>query len=236
MIGVTLGVGSYRPLAEHAAGDMVLAIVGMCQAAGWNLAATAQLANVAAGVEVQRRGVAAVSWEDIHRELTVNAPPSKVVTLAQLIPLAAKYRESGKRIVLTNGCFDLLHVGHVTFLEEAAKRGDVLVVAVNSDATVTRLKGPARPVIAQSDRVTQLAALACVDHVLVFEEDTPHRLLEQLRPDVLIKGGTTPLVVGREVVEAYGGEVCVTKPVRDYSTTRLVRRIRELETARMGCR
>ena len=130
------------------AGDMVLAIVGVCQAAGWNLVATAQLANVAAGVEVQRRGVAAVSWEDIHRELTDSAPQSKVVTLAQLIPLAAKYRENGKRMVLTNGCFDLLHVGHVTFLEEAAKRGDVLVVAVNSDAAVTRLKGPADPLLA----------------------------------------------------------------------------------------
>jgi D-beta-D-heptose 7-phosphate kinase/D-beta-D-heptose 1-phosphate adenosyltransferase len=142
--------------------------------------------------------------------------------------LAAGYRREGQTVVLTNGCFDLLHVGHVTYLEQAATLGDVLVVAVNSDASVRRLsKGPDRPIVPQADRAAMLAALSCVDHVLIFEEDTPHRLLEAIRPDVLVKGGTYTVeqVVGREIVERYGGRVCVTGVQPGVSTTRLVAEI-----------
>jgi D-beta-D-heptose 7-phosphate kinase/D-beta-D-heptose 1-phosphate adenosyltransferase len=136
-------------------------------------------------------------------------------------------RQLGKRIVFTNGCFDLLHVGHVTYLAEAAACGDVLVVGVNSDNSVRQLKGSGRPVIGEADRAALLAALACVDAVVVFEDSTPHRLLELLRPDVLIKGGTysPDEVVGREVVAAYGGEIRVAGMVDGISTTKIVESI-----------
>jgi D-beta-D-heptose 7-phosphate kinase/D-beta-D-heptose 1-phosphate adenosyltransferase len=137
---------------------------------------------------------------------------------------AAAYRRAGRTLVFTNGCFDLLHAGHAAYLREARLLGDVLVVAVNSDASVRRLKGPGRPVIGQADRAALVAALQCVDHVLVFDDDTPHRLLRLLRPDVLVKGGTYAVaqVVGREVVEAYGGRVCVTGRLDGLSTTRII--------------
>jgi rfaE bifunctional protein nucleotidyltransferase chain/domain len=151
----------------------------------------------------------------------------KIATLPQLASRVAGYRTAGKSIVFTNGCFDLLHVGHVTYLQEAAEFGDILIVAINSDAGVRRLKGPQRPVIAESDRAAMLASLACVDHVLIFDEDTPHRLLDCLRPDILVKGGTTQEVIGREVVEAYGGRVCTTRAVAASSTTEIVEGIQK---------
>jgi rfaE bifunctional protein nucleotidyltransferase chain/domain len=155
---------------------------------------------------------------------------TKVVTPDEMAALAAAYRREGKTVVFTNGCFDLLHVGHVTYLEEAGTLGDVLVVAVNSDASVRRLgKGPERPIVPEADRAAMLAALACVDHVLIFEQATPHRLLEAIRPDVLVKGGTYTVeqVVGHEIVERYGGRVCVTGAQPGVSTTQLVGRIRK---------
>jgi D-beta-D-heptose 7-phosphate kinase/D-beta-D-heptose 1-phosphate adenosyltransferase len=141
--------------------------------------------------------------------------------------LVQSYRAQKKRIVFTNGCFDLLHVGHVTYLQEAARLGDLLIVAINADSTVRKLKGADRPVIAQEQRAAMLAALSCVTHVVVFEEPTPHALLQALRPDVLVKGGTytTDEVVGHEIVEAYGGTVCVTGMTPGVSTTQLVQRI-----------
>ena len=139
--------------------------------------------------------------------------------------MADEYRQDGKTIVFTNGCFDLLHVGHTSMLEEAAEHGDVLIVAINSDASVRRLKGDTRPIIGEQDRAKLLAALACVDHVLIFYEDTPHRPLAAIRPDVLVKGGTTPDIVGREIVESYGGRVERTAEIEDTSTTTLVSRI-----------
>jgi D-beta-D-heptose 7-phosphate kinase/D-beta-D-heptose 1-phosphate adenosyltransferase len=127
--------------------------------------------------------------------------------------------------VFTNGCFDLLHVGHVSYLEEAAAMGDLLVVGLNSDSSVRNLKGPDRPVIAEGDRAAMLAAMQCVDAVVIFDDATPHRLLHALRPDVLVKGGTytTDEVVGREIVLAYGGEIHVTNVVDGISTTQIVR-------------
>jgi len=212
------------------AGDMVLAMLGLTQAAGMPLAASIRLANVAAGIEVQRLGVAAVSRGEIQTELLRASvfSPKKLVTLDEMALLAESYRVAGRTIVLTNGCFDLLHVGHATYLEEASRLGDVLVVAVNSDRSVRELKGPDRPVIPEHDRAALLAALEVVDHVLVFDEDTPHQLLRRLRPDVLVKGGTYTAaeVVGREVVAGYGGRVCVTAQVESVSTTRILASVR----------
>ena len=140
--------------------------------------------------------------------------------------LANQYRESGSKIVFTNGCFDLLHVGHVSMLEASASLGYVLFVAINSDASVRRLKGPDRPIIAEQDRANMLAALSCVDHVLIFDDATAHRLLEAIRPDILVKGGTTSDIVGREIVERYGGRVDRTAINGDWSTTGLVKRLK----------
>lgn len=211
------------------AGDMVLAMLGLAVAGGLPLDDAARLANVAAGLEVERFGVSVVHRDELRRELARGAHPTATKRLprADLAQEIAARRARGERIVFTNGCFDLLHVGHVTYLEQAAALGDVLIVGVNSDASVRRLKGPQRPVIDETDRAAMLAALACVDYVTVFDEDTPHALLHALRPDVLVKGGTytREQVVGHEVVEAYGGEVHVVGVVDGVSTTRILESI-----------
>ncbi len=218
------------------AGDMVAAMVSLCLANGLPVVDAVQLANIAAGLEVEQLGVVPIELPQIRARLQIahsdvenphsTVPAAKpIVSLDEAIALAASYRAQGKRIVFTNGCFDLLHVGHVGYLQEAARLGDVLIVAVNSDAGVRRLKGPDRPVIGERDRAAMLASLACVDHVLIFDDDTPHELLRQLRPDVLVKGGTTAEVIGREVVEAYGGRVCTTAAAVGTSTTDLITRL-----------
>ena len=143
----------------------------------------------------------------------------KILELPRLIEQIARHRVRGDTIVLTNGCFDLFHAGHLVSLEEARALGDVLVVAVNSDVSVQRLKGPARPIVPEGERVRILAGLTCVDYTVIFDEDTPHALLTAIRPDVLAKGGTTPEVVGREIVEAYGGRVVRTGTLSSLSTT-----------------
>ncbi len=135
----------------------------------------------------------------------------------------------GARVVFTNGCFDLLHPGHVGYLEAARALGNALIIGVNTDASVTRLlKGPGRPVTSEWDRARVLAALACVDRVVLFDEDTPLELITTLRPDILVKGGDYKLdeIVGREVVEARGGRVLALPFVEGYSTTELLERIR----------
>ena len=221
------------------AGDMVLAAVGLGLAAGTPLADSVRLANVAAGLEVQRLGVAAVSRAEIQDELAGAGTRSanKLVTLDQMTDLARAYRRDGKRLVFTNGCFDLLHVGHARYLQEAARLGDVLVVAVNGDQSVRRQKGSHRPVINQQDRAALLSALGCVDHVLIFDAHTPHELLRRIRPDVLVKGGTytTGQVVGREIVESQGGRVCVTGQTDGVSTSKILASIHESAKPYRGC-
>lgn len=145
----------------------------------------------------------------------------------------AAWRAAGARVVFTNGVFDLLHRGHAEYLAEARALGDRLVVGVNSDASVRRLKGASRPIVAAADRVALLEALACVDLAIVFEEDTPLALIEEVRPDVLVKGGDWPIekIVGREFVEARGGRV-LSVPLRSgFGTTQLVERIRAGKSA-----
>ena len=211
------------------AGDMVLAMIGVALAGGTTAAQAIELGNVAAGLEVAKVGVAIVERSEIRSVLVSREASSvgKIVSLPQMVAAAEAHRAVGHRLVLTNGCFDLLHVGHASYLEQARRLGDQLVVAINSDASVRRLKGETRPVIRQADRAAMLAALAVVDYVLVFDEDTPHELLRQIRPDVLVKGGTyTPdQVVGHEVVEAYGGQVAVTGAIDGVSTTNILQSI-----------
>ncbi len=208
------------------AGDMVMAMVGLCLAAGVDPAQAVRMGNVAAGLEVERAGVAVIFRDEILAELLTgrDGAARKVATSRQIAVAAEEHRRRGEKVVFTNGCFDLLHAGHVRYLAEAAALGDVLVVGVNSDQSVRKLKGPTRPVIGERDRAALLAALQCVQYVVVFDDDTPHALLEAIRPDVLVKGGTytTDEVVGREIVEAYGGQIRVTGLVNGVSTTNIL--------------
>ena len=152
----------------------------------------------------------------------------KIHSAASLARIIRRAQRQGRTVVFTNGCFDLVHAGHVKLLERARRQGDCLVVGLNSDRSVRQLKGPGRPVIGQEDRALLLAALACVDYVTIFNDLTPKRLIEQLRPRVLIKGAdwNASAIVGRQMVEGYGGRVVRVPLVRGYSTTRLIERIR----------
>jgi D-beta-D-heptose 7-phosphate kinase/D-beta-D-heptose 1-phosphate adenosyltransferase len=216
------------------AGDMVLAMIGVCLASGIGPAETLRLGNVAGGLEVEKVGVAVIPRAEIHARLLADMPTStgKLVDLDTLDRLVQEHRSRGERIVFTNGCFDLLHVGNITYLQEAASLGDVLIVALNSDTSVRRLKGPTRPVITAPDRAAMLAAISCVDYVLTFEADTPHELLHRLRPDVLVKGGTYTAeeVVGHEIVRSYGGQVRVTRLVEGISTAALLASLEQPST------
>ena len=208
------------------AGDMVLSVLGLLVAAGADLAQAVELANIAAGIEVRKVGVTPVSREEILQELRYRNHPgvSKIKKLDELRPLLASDRAKGKQIVFTNGCFDLLHPGHHHLLHGAAAEGDVLVVAVNSDASIRRIKGPGRPVIPEEERLLQLAALEVVDYVVAFEDDTPIPLLEALRPGVLVKGEEyrDGIVVGREIVEGYGGRIAFVSQMPGFSTTSIL--------------
>lgn len=133
----------------------------------------------------------------------------------------------GRIIVFTNGCFDLLHPGHVVFLQIAKAQGDILVVGINDDAGVTRLKGPGRPVVDEDDRVRMVDALRCVDYTFTFDDPDPCGILDSFRPDILVKGGTTPEIIGREIVESYGGKVMQLGICADTSTTRMIEKIRK---------
>ncbi len=152
----------------------------------------------------------------------------EVLETDELLTQIKAERATGRRIVLTNGCFDVLHRGHTTSLARAAGLGDVLVVAVNSDDSTRRLKGPQRPINSELDRAAVLAALGCVDYVVIFDTDTPIPLLERLRPDVYAKGGdySPDMLAEAEVVQAYGGEVHIVDYVPEHSTTEIVDRIR----------
>jgi D-beta-D-heptose 7-phosphate kinase/D-beta-D-heptose 1-phosphate adenosyltransferase len=155
----------------------------------------------------------------------------KILTREQAVRRRRQWKDNGKRVVFTNGCFDLLHPGHVRLLEQARALGDAVMVGVNSDASVRRLKGDARPLVPEAGRAEVLAALACVDAVTIFEEDTPRGLIAALVPDVLVKGGdwAPDQIVGREEVEAAGGKVVVIPYVEGFSTSALIERMRKMK-------
>ncbi len=209
------------------AGDTVIAIMALCMASGLQPETAVQLANVAAGIVVGKVGTAPV---EKHELLAALAPEialhaeNKVVTRAELASRVALWKANGERVVFTNGCFDLLHIGHITLLEQARRYGDRLIVAVNSDDSVRALKGPARPIVGERERVGVLAALAAIDAVVVFEEATPLEVILAVRPDVIVKGGDYKLdtVVGAREVESWGGQVRIIPLVEGHSTTRLI--------------
>lgn len=209
------------------AGDTAIAVLTLALAAHAPLPLAAQLANAAAGVAVTQVGAVAVSAEAIRDALAAR-PDGKLLSRRELVARAAAWRMEGKRIVFSNGCFDLLHAGHLALLGHAAKLGDVLILAINSDASVRRLKGEGRPLVPQAERAALLAALTCVDAVTIFDEDTPLAVLEEVKPHVLVKGGDyqPSEVVGRELVEGLGGRVEIVPLTPEKSTTSLLERIR----------
>jgi D-beta-D-heptose 7-phosphate kinase/D-beta-D-heptose 1-phosphate adenosyltransferase len=213
------------------AGDMVLSVVGLCLASGADYDEAAALGNIAGGLEVEKIGVALLTREEILRDLIVHHRPEALKRLDRdaLKREVDRLRRAGQTIVFTNGCFDLLHVGHVRLLRQASALGDFLIVGLNSDASVRRLKGPTRPVQNEDCRAELLAALECVDAVSVFEDDTPLALIEAIAPDVLVKGGDyrPEEVVGRAEVEAAGGRLVLIPLVEGHSTTSLVHRAAE---------
>ena len=221
------------------AGDMVLSVLGYMLAAGADAASAIEVANVAGGLEVERLGVVPLSRREILSELDhadhgymVPAAGQKLLPMEQLAPTLERLRLAGKRIVMTNGCFDLLHPGHVASLAGARKQGDCLLVAVNSDRSVRQIKGPGRPVIDEQGRAEMLAALACVDYVVIFDEASVAGLVDRVRPDVLVKADhyTTEQVVGHESVLRRGGRVVSVPTKPHYSTTDLIERIRNLSS------
>lgn len=216
------------PAPDHmstGAGDTFTAAFALALAAGATPERAADIAQAAARVVVRRPGTVACGRQELVQELGAGG---RAVPPGELARRIAEHRERGDRIVFTNGCFDVLHRGHVVCLEEARALGDVLVVAVNGDASVRRLKGPGRPINACEDRVAVLAALDCVDYVVVFDEDDPGELIRLVRPDVYVKGGDyhPDLLPEAALVRELGGEVRVLDYVPDRSTTAIVNRIR----------
>jgi D-beta-D-heptose 7-phosphate kinase / D-beta-D-heptose 1-phosphate adenosyltransferase len=210
------------------AGDTAIAVLALGVAAKESLAHAARIANAAAGLAVGEVGTVAVDPESLAAALAP-AATRKVLGLEELVARVGEWRRAGRKVVFTNGCFDLLHAGHLSLLHAAAAEGDELVLAINSDASVRRLKGPTRPLVPEAERAALLAALECVSAVTVFEEDTPLATIERLRPDVLVKGADYRIdqVVGREAVEAAGGRVALVALLPERSTTDLVERIRD---------
>ena len=211
------------------AGDTVISTLAASLAAGEPLPQAVALANLAASIVVAKLGTASISAPELRRAVQREEGSERgVLGLEQLLLAIEDARAHGEKVVFTNGCFDILHAGHVTYLEQARAQGDRLIVAINDDASVTRLKGPGRPINSVDRRMAVLAGLGAVDWVTSFSEDTPERLLEQVKPDVLVKGGDYGIdqVVGAELVTAYGGEVRVLGLVENSSTTAIVEKIR----------
>jgi len=211
------------------AGDTVLAFLGAGLAAGLELADAVWLSNIGAGIVVGKVGTSTVSPAEVLEAIGQQHPDSdlKIRGCDALRALLDAERQQGKKVVFTNGCFDLLHVGHVKYLQRAHQLGDLLVLGLNSDDSIRRLKGENRPLIGQQERAHILAALDCIDYVVIFDEDTPFELIEALHPDILVKGGdySPEDVVGKDIVESYGGRVELITFVDGKSTTNIIEKI-----------
>lgn len=212
------------------AGDTFLSTLTLALAAGAHTPAAAELASVAAEIVVHQDGTVACSAETLRGYVSVT---EKYVTdLPDLLDRIAFYRQQGQRIIFTSGCFDILHRGHITYLNRAKALGGILVLALNSDESVQRLKGPTRPINTVEDRAQVLAALSCIDHIVPFSEDVPTRLIEAIKPEVYVKGGdyTRDTLPEVPLIDAQGGEVHILPYLQDMSTTSIIERIRETYT------
>ena len=216
------------------AGDMVLSMLAVARAAGATWAEAVSLANVAGGLEVEKFGSVPVTPDEIIQELLleVHEHLGKQRAIEQLLPELQRHRAAGRKIVFTNGCFDLIHLGHVKYFQFAKAQGDLLVVGVNTDSGIRRLKGQKRPIINEHDRTSVLEELESIDYLVRFDEDTPMKLIEAVRPDVLVKGAdyAKEQVVGWEFVESYGGRVALAPLVDGRSTSAVIQRILEAYT------
>lgn len=211
------------------AGDTVIATLAACLAASCDLESAARIANYAAGIAVRKVGTATVSPAELAEAIHADQDTvtDGIIGEDALQRAVRQAQAAGQRVILTNGCFDLLHPGHIRYLKEARSLGDKLIVAVNSDDSVRRLKGEERPINPLEHRLVMLSALSCVDWVIPFPEDTPERLICALLPDVLIKGGDyrPEEIAGHDCVKTAGGEVVVTDFLDGYSTTRIIEKI-----------
>lgn len=215
------------------AGDTVVATLAAAMAVGVDKQKAMQLANIAAGLVVRKLGTASVTPKEIQQALhAVHHVDSGVVDEDQLYQLIRQAQQQGERVIMTNGCFDILHAGHVSYLQQARELGDRLVIAVNSDASVSALKGPQRPVNDLHSRMLVLAALGCVDWVVPFVEETPERLYCHVLPDVIVKGGDYQEheVAGGECVKAAGGEVQILPFLSGHSTSSVIEKIIDSQT------
>jgi len=212
------------------AGDMVLSILGVVLGGGGTMEQAVQIANVAGSLEVGKLGVVPIARDEIVEELERgdHAPETKLRSREELAAIVQRLKAQGRTVVFTNGCFDLLNANHISLLRYAKGLGDVLVVATNSDASITRLKGKQRPILTQAERVELLSGVHHVDYVAVFPEDTPEPLLEAVQPDILVKGGDykdKTEVVGWEIVEGYGGTIARAPMSNYHSTTGIVEKV-----------
>jgi len=212
------------------AGDTVIATLAASLAAGLQIETAVELANLAAGIVVSKVGTVPIARNELVAALTPSsnvAAGEKILDLERIKLRVAEWRATGETIVFTNGCFDLLHVGHIPLLEDCRRFGSKLILGLNADASVCRLKGPTRPIVSERERARVMAALAAVDAVVLFEEDTPLELIRALKPDVLVKGGdyTIETVVGHEDVLAAGGRVEIVATVEGFSTSNIVKKL-----------
>jgi D-beta-D-heptose 7-phosphate kinase/D-beta-D-heptose 1-phosphate adenosyltransferase len=222
------------------AGDTVIAVLALALACHVEIETAIQLANLAAGIVVNKVGTVPIQREELlgvlAQEVSLHMD-AKILPLKRLLSRVAMWRSAGDRVVFSNGCFDILHIGHITLLEEARRRGDRLIVALNSDESVRQVKGPLRPIVGEHERARILAALNAVDAVIVFNESTPLKLIEAIRPDVLVKGGDyrEEDVVGAREVRAWGGRVELIPLVEGISTTRLIAKTTPKPAPRLAC-
>jgi len=212
------------------AGDTVIATLAASLAGGLQCETAVELANVAAGIVVGKMGTVPIAAHELVNQLTPSTgltAGDKILGRDRIGLRVSEWRTAGETIVFTNGCFDLLHVGHITLLEDCRRFGTKLVLGLNADSSVCRLKGPTRPIVGENERARVMAALAAVDAVVLFEEDTPLELIRELKPNVLVKGGdyTIETVVGHEDVHAYGGRVEIVPTVEGFSTTNIVKKL-----------
>jgi D-beta-D-heptose 7-phosphate kinase/D-beta-D-heptose 1-phosphate adenosyltransferase len=212
------------------AGDTVIATLAASLAGALDPETAVTLANIAAGIVVAKTGTAPISRHELVAEFTASSQmkaPDKILDLPHLLVRLAEWRASGDRIVFTNGCFDILHVGHITLLEQCREFGDKVIIGLNSDASVRALKGPTRPLVSEGERARVLAALGAIDAVIIFDQPTPLELIQAVRPDVLVKGGdyTASTIVGAEDVVTWGGRVEIVPTVTGASTTNTIRKM-----------
>ncbi len=222
--------GLSRPVYDvTGAGDTVLSLLGYVLAGGGSILEAAEIANIAGGLVVGKIGAASVTKAQLAGELRGLGyiASHKLKSFDEILPACAEHRRRKQKIVFTNGCFDLLHVGHIKLFQFAKSKGDTLIVGLNSDDSVRQLKGPDRPVLNQDERGYILAALEHVDHIVIFDETTPLNLIRAIRPDILVKGAdyTEDTVVGRGFVESYGGRVELAPLVDGVSSTGIMSRI-----------